>query len=187
MTPEGFRRGNSPCRDGRPRPSKPSAVRQTARGHSNARFAPTAAEPTRPARWQRLLCFVGGETSNERRKTSDGRFRPSPAHPMPYRVIAFTMAQVRQGALDFQRQLSAVLRELPEIKVYSVSPFDLDERRRFKDRFGGDIVYFLNDAAWQECERSGVELQSLGEISEDELPRRRTLVVGMPERTGGNR
>ena len=95
------------------------------------------------------------------------------------------MAQVRQGALGFQRQLSAVLRELPEIKVYSVSPFDLDERRRFKDRFGGDIVYFLNDAACQECERLGLDLQFAGEISDDELPRRRTLVIGIPERTGG--
>ena len=48
---------------------------------------------------------------------------------------------------DSSANLTAVLREHPEIKVYSVSPFDLDERRRFKDRFGGDIVYFLNDAA----------------------------------------
>jgi hypothetical protein len=102
---------------------------------------------------------------------------------MPYRVSSFTMAQVRQGALNFQRQLSAVLREQPEIKVYSVSPFDLEERRRAKDRFGGDIVYFLNDAACRECERVGLELQFLAELSEDELPRRRTLVVGMPERT----
>jgi len=102
---------------------------------------------------------------------------------MPYRVVSFTMAQVRQGALGFQRQLSAVLRELPEIKVYSLSPFDLDERRRFKDRFGGDVVYFLNDAARQECERLGLNLQFVGEISDDELPRRRTLVIGMPERT----
>jgi len=91
------------------------------------------------------------------------------------------MAQVRQGALGFQRDLSAVLREHPAIKVYSVSPFDLDERRRAKDRFGGDIVYFLNDTAWQECERLGLDLQSLAEISDDELPRRRTVVVGMPE------
>jgi peroxiredoxin len=103
---------------------------------------------------------------------------------MPYRVVSFTMAQVRQGALGFQRQLSAVLREHPEVKVYSVSPFDLDERRRFKDRFGGDIVYFLNDAAFQACERLGLGLQFVGEISEDELPRRRTLVIGIPERTG---
>ena len=94
------------------------------------------------------------------------------------------MAQVRQGALGFQRQLSAVLREHAEIKVYSVSPFDL-ERRRAKDRFGGDIVYFFNDAACQECARVGLNLQFLAEISDDELPRRRTLVVGMPERTGG--
>jgi hypothetical protein len=105
---------------------------------------------------------------------------------MPYQVISFTMAQVRQGALGFQRQLSAVLRELPEIKVYSVSPFDLEERRRFKDRFGGDIVYFLNEPAWQECERLGLELPSLGQLSDDELPRRRTLVIGMPERSGGS-
>ena len=104
---------------------------------------------------------------------------------MPYRVVSFTMAQVRQGALGFQRELSAILRERPDIKVYSVSPFDLDERRRFKDRFGGDIVYFLNDAACQECVRLGLNLQFLGEISDDELPRRRTVVVGMPERTGG--
>ncbi len=92
------------------------------------------------------------------------------------------MAQVRQGALNFQRQLSSILRELPEIKVYSVSPFDLDERRRFKDRFGGDIVYFFNEAAWQECESLGLELQSLGELSDEELPRRRTVFVGTPER-----
>jgi hypothetical protein len=104
---------------------------------------------------------------------------------MPYHVVSFTMAQVRQGALGFQRQLSTVLRELPEIKVYSVSPFDLEERRRFKDRFGGDIVYFFNDAAFQECTRLGLDLDFLAEISDDELPRRRTLVIGMPERTGG--
>jgi len=104
---------------------------------------------------------------------------------MSYRVVSFTMAQVRQGALGFQRDLSAILRERPEIKVYSVSPFDLDERRRFKDRFGGDIVYFLNDAACQECGRLGLNLQFLAEISDEELPRRRTLVVGTPDRRGG--
>lgn len=92
------------------------------------------------------------------------------------------MAQVRQGALGFQRDLSSALREHPDIKVYSVSPFDLDERRRFKDRFGGDVVYFLNDAAWRECERIQINLQALAEIGDDELPRRRTLVVGLPER-----
>jgi len=74
----------------------------------------------------------------------------------------------------------AILREHPEIKVYSVSPFDLDERRRAKDRFGGDIVYFFNEAACHECERLGLSLQYLAEISDDELPRRRTLVVGLP-------
>jgi hypothetical protein len=104
---------------------------------------------------------------------------------MSYRVVSFTMAQVRQGALGFQRDLSAILRERPEIKVYSVSPFDLDERRRFKDRFGGDIVYFLNDAACQECGRVGLNLNFQAEISDEELPRRRTLVVGTPDRRGG--
>ena len=104
---------------------------------------------------------------------------------MPYHVVSFTMAQVRQGALGFQRQLSAALRGRAEIKVYSVSPFDLDERRRVKDRFGGDIVYFLNDAAYKECERLGLDLQFVGEVSDDELPCRRTLVVGMPDQTRG--
>jgi hypothetical protein len=104
---------------------------------------------------------------------------------MPYHVISLTMTQVRQGALGFQRDLSAVLRERPEIKVYSVSPFDLDERRRFKDRFGGDVVYFFNDAAFQECGRLGIDLNFLAEISESELPRRRTVFVGVPESTAG--
>jgi len=102
---------------------------------------------------------------------------------MTYRVIAFTMAQVRQGALGFQRQLGTALRESPAIKVYSVSPFDLDERRRIKDRFGGDIVYFLNEAAYEASLGLGIDLNILGEVTEEELPRRRTLVVGTPERT----
>jgi len=102
---------------------------------------------------------------------------------MTYHVVAFTMSQVRQGALGFQRDLSAVLREQPEIKVYSASPFDLDERRRARDRFGGDIVYFFNEAAYQECERQGLDLQFQTEVSEGELPRRRTVVVGLPERS----
>lgn len=104
---------------------------------------------------------------------------------MPYRVIAFTMAQVRQGALNFQRELSAVLRENAALKVYSASPFDLDERRRIKDRFGGDVVYFLNDDAWRVAENLSLNLQFLAEVADDELPRRRTLVVGMPESGGG--
>lgn len=104
---------------------------------------------------------------------------------MTYRVIAFTMAQVRQGALGFQRTLGTALREAPAIKVYSVSPFDLDERRRIKDRFGGDIVYFLNEAAYEAALGLGIDLNILGEITEEELPRRRTLVVGTPERAAG--
>ena len=100
---------------------------------------------------------------------------------MTYHVVAFTMAQVRQGALEFQRQLSAALRDLPELKVYSASPFDLDARRRIKERFGGDVVYFFNDVAYQECERRGLAVPFIAEVSDDELPRRRALVVGMPE------
>jgi hypothetical protein len=101
--------------------------------------------------------------------------------PMSYHVAAFTMAQVRRGALEFQRQLSAVLRDASGLKVYSASPFDLEEGRRAKDRFGGDVVYFFNDAAWQECLRLGIDLQFVAEIAEEELPRRRAVVVGMPE------
>ncbi|MGH9502627.1 MAG: hypothetical protein ACRD20_07225 [Terriglobales bacterium] len=100
---------------------------------------------------------------------------------MPYHVAALTMAQVRQGALEFQRQLSAALRESSDLKVYSVSPFDLEGRRRFKDRFGGDIVYFFNDAARARLRLQGSSLQFAGEIADSELPRRRTLVVGVPE------
>ncbi|MGA9042205.1 MAG: hypothetical protein WB421_16860 [Terriglobales bacterium] len=100
---------------------------------------------------------------------------------MPYHVVAFTMAQVRTGALDFQRHLSAIVREQKDIKVYQVSPFDLDERRRFKDRFGGDIVYFLNAPARAACELEGIHMTYLAEIPDTELPRRRTLVVGLPD------
>ena len=91
------------------------------------------------------------------------------------------MAQVRQGALEFQRRLSAVVRDASDLKVYSPSPFDLDERRRAKERFGGDVVYFFNDVAREECARLGLDLQFVAEISDEELPRRRTVVVGMPE------
>jgi hypothetical protein len=99
---------------------------------------------------------------------------------MPYHVVAFTMAQVRQGALEFQRQLGAAVRESRDLKVYSVSPFDLDERRRFKDRFGGDVVYFFNDAARAQLQQLGSDIEFAAEIPESELPRRRTLVVGIP-------
>jgi hypothetical protein len=104
---------------------------------------------------------------------------------MAYHVVALTMAQVREGALGFQRELGAVLRDGCDLKVYSASPFDLDERRRLKDRFGGDVVYFFNDAARWECARLGLDLQFVGEISEEELPRRRALVVGKPEPVTG--
>jgi hypothetical protein len=100
---------------------------------------------------------------------------------MSYHVVAFTMAQVRQGALEFQRQLGASVRDVKDLKVYSASPFDLDERRRLKDRFGGDVVYFFNDAALQECVRLGVDVPFIAKIPDTELPRRRTLVVGIPD------
>jgi hypothetical protein len=100
---------------------------------------------------------------------------------MQYHVLALTMAQVRAGGLEFQRQLGPMVRELKELKVYSASPLDLDERRRLKDRFGGDVVYFFNDAAQQECDRLGLRLQFKAEIPDTELPRRRTLVVGVAE------
>ncbi len=100
---------------------------------------------------------------------------------MPYHVVALTMTQVRQGGLAFQRELGAILRDSSDVKVYSCSPFDLEERRRIKDRFGGDVVYFFNDAARRECARLDIDLQFVAEISDNELPRRRALVVGIPE------
>jgi hypothetical protein len=100
---------------------------------------------------------------------------------MSYYVVALTLAQVRQGALGFQRQLSVSLREARGLKVYSASPFDLEARRRMKERFGGDVVYFFNQAAWEECRRLGIKLEFAAEISEEELPRRRAVVVGLPE------
>ena len=106
---------------------------------------------------------------------------PRPPDLMPYHVVALTMAQVRQGALAFQRDLAASVKESRDLKVYSVSPFDLDERKRFKDRFGGDVVYFFNDAARELLQLQGSDLQFAAEIPESELPRRRTLVVGIPE------
>jgi len=100
---------------------------------------------------------------------------------MSYHVVALTMAQVRQGALDFQRALGTALKDAPELKVYSASPFDLEERRRAKDRFGGDIVYFFNEVAYQESMRLGLDVQFIAGIPDEEIPRRRTVVVGMPE------
>lgn len=102
-----------------------------------------------------------------------------------YHVVALTMAQVRSGALAFQRELSVALRDASDLKVYSASPFDLDERRRLKDRFGGDVVYFFNDAARQACTVLGLALQFAAEISDDELPRRRVLVVGKLDQGAG--
>jgi hypothetical protein len=104
---------------------------------------------------------------------------------MPYHVVAFTMAQVGKGALAFQRILGADLPDAKQLRVYSVSPFAMDERRTMKDRFGGDVIYFFNDAARQACERLGLNLEFAAEIPDDELPRRRTLVVGPPETRAG--
>jgi hypothetical protein len=102
-----------------------------------------------------------------------------------YRVISFTMAQVRQGSLGWHRQLGSVLRERPDIKVYSASPFDLDERRKMKDRFGGDIVYFFNEAACLAADEMGIELSFVATIPDAELPKRRSVVIGLPERRDG--
>jgi hypothetical protein len=101
---------------------------------------------------------------------------------MSYHVLALTMAQVRSGGLEFQRRLGTALSESRDLKVYSTSPFDLDERKRMKDRFGGDIVYFFNDAAFLECQRLGLDVQFAAEIPDDQLPERRALIVGLPER-----
>ena len=107
---------------------------------------------------------------------------------MAYHVVALTMAQVRSGGLEFQRKLDPTLPDSRELKVYSTSPFDLDERKRTKDRFGGDVVYFFNDAAFLECRRLGLDLQFAAEIPDDELPQRRALIVGLPDsETGGKR
>ncbi len=100
---------------------------------------------------------------------------------MSYHVISFTMAQVRQGALEFQRKLSVNQHELRDVKVYSPSPFDMEERHRAKERFGGDVVYFFNDAARDECIRLGLNLRFVAEIPDEELPRRRAVVIGLPE------
>ncbi len=100
---------------------------------------------------------------------------------MPYHIVALTIAQVRGGSLQFQRVLGGLFREQPDIKVYSASPFDLDERKRLKDRFGGDIVYFFNDAAHLAALASDLDLSFSAEIPDSELPRRRTVVVGRPE------
>jgi hypothetical protein len=106
-----------------------------------------------------------------------------PPQSMPYHVISFTMTQVRQGALGWHRKLTAILREHPALKVYSPSPFDLDERRRMKERFGGDVVYFFNEAASEAANQMGLELRFLATIPEEELPRRRSVVIGLPERS----
>jgi hypothetical protein len=100
---------------------------------------------------------------------------------MTYHVLALTLAQVRQGGLEFQRQMSVAVREEKELKVYSASPFDLEARRKLKERFGGDVVYFFNQAARDFCQRHAIDVEFVGEISEQDLPKRRTVVVGMPE------
>jgi hypothetical protein len=161
-----------------------------------ARFGENSGASRKPAFYAcfRQACRAGVLTSiwnfdcrhRENRTQRPGNLRRKPIgrsgkNYMPYHVLALTMAQVRQGGLEFQRQLSPVVRELKDVKVYSASPFDLDERRRLKDRFGGDVVYFFNDAAQQECARLGLDLTFKAEIPDTELPRRRTVVVGIPD------
>jgi hypothetical protein len=55
-----------------------------------------------------------------------------------------------------------------------------------KDRFGGDVVYFFNDAALRESMRLDLDLQFVAQISDNELPRRRALVVGIPDQNVGS-
>jgi hypothetical protein len=43
-------------------------------------------------------------------------------------------------------------------------------------------VYFFNDAAFLECQRLGLDVQFAAEIPDDQLPERRALIVGLPER-----
>ena len=45
--------------------------------------------------------------------------------------------------------------------------------------------YFFNEVAYQESRRLGLDVQFIAEISDDEIPRRRTVVVGMPESKAG--
>lgn len=100
---------------------------------------------------------------------------------MPYHVVALTIQQVRSGSLLFQRTLGSLLKESPAIKVYSASPFDMDERRRLRERFGGDIVYFFNPAAHAASLAHNLDLNFAAEIPDADLPKRRTVVVGLPE------
>jgi hypothetical protein len=43
------------------------------------------------------------------------------------------------------------------------------------------VVYFFNEVAFAECDRLGLQVPFAAEVSDAELPRRRTLVVGIPE------
>ncbi len=135
-------------------------------------------------RIQRCYSSISGRGDRANRPALLGCELPRQTKPMSYKVIAFTMAQIRQGSLGWHRQLGNILREHPEIKVYSASPFDLDERRRMKDRFGGDIVYFFNEPACVAAEQLDLQLNFLATVNDEELPKRHTLVVGIPERTG---
>lgn len=100
---------------------------------------------------------------------------------MAYYVLALTMAQVRSGSLQFQRLLQTRQNEEIGMKVYSASPFDLEERRRLKDRFGGDVVYFFNETAHAATIAHDLDLNFSAEIPDNELPRRKTVVIGSPE------
>ena len=40
---------------------------------------------------------------------------------------------------------------------------------------------FFNEAARQECIRLGLDLKFMAEIPDEQLPRRRALVVGIPD------
>ena len=100
---------------------------------------------------------------------------------MSYRVVSFTMAQVRQGALAFNANWERLLRECEDIKVYSSA-------RSISTNVAGsriglaEISSILQRTGVGECERLGMDLQVVAEIPDHELPRRRTLVLGCRSR-----
>jgi len=87
---------------------------------------------------------------------------------MAYRVIAFTMAQVRQGALNFQRELTAVLRERPEIKVYSANP-SISMNAAGPGTASGRHRVLPQRRGMAGVRATRLDLQFLADVPEDEL------------------
>ncbi len=106
---------------------------------------------------------------------------------MSYRVVSFTMAQVRQGALGFQRELSAIAARASRDQGVFGEPVRPGRTPPFQRSVWGRYRLLLQRRGMSGMRAPGLDLQFVGEISDDELPRRRTLVVGIPERSGGGR